>query len=153
MAERLLRLWAEAPWHSWMVDAHRVWAELFLDVAGRLPAEALGRLIHPVRPLILLPPVRGGRVVRINAELKAGASLLQLDAALLTRPRVEAEAILAHELAHLMLAPSGDIEKDDLAADAQAARWGFSAGLQEALARDVGADHPRSRALKINLAS
>ena len=39
------------------------------------PAEALGRLIHPVRPLILLPPVRGGRVVRINAELKAGVSL------------------------------------------------------------------------------
>jgi hypothetical protein len=131
-----------------MVDAHRVWAEIFVDVASKLPPEALGRLIHPVRPLILLPPVRGGRVVRIHTELKAGASILQLDETLLSRPRDEAEAILAHELAHLMLAPSGDADKDDLAADALAARWGFSVGLEAALSRDVGVNHPRSVALK-----
>lgn len=146
MEKRLWSLWAQAPWHAWLKDSPQ-WSDLFVAMAVKLPHEVVVRLLNPIRPLILLPPVNQSRVVRIQAELKAGAHILQLDAALLGRPREEALAILAHEMAHLCLPATGDPEKDDLAADALAATWGFGTGLAAAVTRDGGPGHPRVRAL------
>ena len=140
--QRLWSQWALSPWHCWF-QTQPEWLNLFIEVAGRIPAPEMNRLLQPSRPLIVLPPVEYGRVIRIDATLIGGASIMQLNQSLLLRPRIEALALIAHELAHLIVPPTGDVLKDDLNADWHAARWGFSEGLMAALQKDAPANHPR----------
>lgn len=144
----LIRKWAHAPWHSWLKE-HRPWLDLFAELWARLPSDAVQELVASPRELIVLPPVNFGRVVRIAAPLLTGAFILQLDERLLERPRAEALAILAHELAHLCTAIDDDELQNDLRADQLAAAWGFKQGLVEALGRDLETEHPRLKTLLI----
>src|SRR4051812_7364394 len=98
--ESLIRRWAHAPWHSW-IKTEPQWLEIFAELLQKMPEASLRKLSSGVRPLVVLPPVEMGRVVRIKGPLLGGAVLLQLDANLLQRGRAEALGILAHELAHL----------------------------------------------------
>lgn len=145
--ERLWLEWAKSPWQCWLKSETK-WLELFLEVALVLPLQTSLRLLQPICPLILLPPVHMGRAVRIDASLLAGARLLQVDEALLKRPREEAKAILAHELGHLVLTATGDPLRDDLLADELVMEWGWGNGLLSALLSDLGGDHPRTIAAK-----
>lgn len=147
LTERLWMQWAQAPWHGWLKNEPQ-WLNLFLSVALRLPQDVTIRLLQPVRPLILVPPVEMGRVIRINAAMSAGVYILQMDRRLLERPVPEAEAILAHEIAHMLIPPSGNPDLDDREADRVAARWGYREGLIQALQKDLSGDHPRLRSLQ-----
>ena len=79
MVESLIKRWAHAPWHSWIKD-DPVWCDLLAELLARLPASAVRRLLASGRPLIVLPPVNQGRVLRITQPLLTGAQILQLDA-------------------------------------------------------------------------
>ncbi|MBI3555982.1 MAG: hypothetical protein HY074_06950 [Deltaproteobacteria bacterium] len=147
--ESLIRHWANSAPHAWLKE-NPLWVELFAELLARMPGKALQKLLGSARPLIVLPPVYFGRVVRLTAALPAGANILQLDARLLDRPRDEAVGILAHELAHLCVvtAPHADELKNDLEADQVACRWGFRTQLAQALGRDLESDHPRILAVQ-----
>ena len=148
--ESLIRHWANSAPHAWLKE-NPVWVDIFADLLSRLPAKALQKLLGSARPLIVLPPVYFGRVVRLTAALPAGANILQLDDRLLERPKEEAVGILAHELAHLCVptAPHADELKNDLEADQVAVGWGFRTELVQALSRDLSLDHPRILAAQI----
>lgn len=148
MKEQLLRRWAHAPWHSWLKEEPQ-WAGLFAELLSRLPESALRRLIFLARPLVVLPPVCFGRVVRLNQPFLVGANILQLDGALLERSREETLGILAHELAHLCVDARADELENDLAADRLAAEWGFRDELMLALKQDLADDHPRISAISL----
>ena len=142
MLEQLWLKWVQYPWHAWLKEEPK-WLHLFLDVALKIPGTESVRFLQSVRPLVLLPPPSHGRVVRVHAQLMAGVNILQLNESLLTRPKAEAHGIIAHELAHIMFAPSGNVELDDMEADRIAAGWGFKEGLLQALEKDLGVNHPR----------
>jgi hypothetical protein len=80
--------------------------------------------------------------------MAAGTNIVQISAGLASRPISQAQAIFAHELGHLLTVPSGQIEKDDIAADRLAMDWGFGPGLVDALEQDLGSKHPRTIAAK-----
>ncbi len=147
--EALIRHWANAAPHAWLKE-NPPWVELFADLLARMPGVALQKLLGSARPLLVLPPVYFGRVVRLTAALPAGANILQLDERLLERPREEAVGILAHELAHLCVPtpPHADELKNDLEADQLAVSWGFRSELVQALCRDLEEDHPRILAVQ-----
>ena len=149
MVERILKRWSHAPWHSWLRD-EPAWLELIANLWARMPRSAVFRLLNTARPLVILPPVEMGRVVRITTPLPAGANILMLDARLLDRSAAEALGILAHELAHACV--YGDAECDELANDLEADRlalsWGFRAELVTALERDLDPAHPRLAAAR-----
>lgn len=140
--ESLIRRWAHASWHSWL-KSEPEWTVIFAELWMRLPEEALESVLTSVRPLIVLPPVEAGRVVRIRGPLLAGARILQLDSRLLSRSVDETLAILAHELAHLCAPVINDELANDLEADRLVVSWGLGAGLLKALKRDLDHDHPR----------
>lgn len=146
MKEALIRRWAHAPWHCWIKEQPR-WVDIFAELWARLPEDAVKQLVSAGRELIVLPPPNQARVVRVMAPLLTGASIVQLDAQLLNRPRDEVVAILAHEFAHLCTMIAEDELKNDLAADHLVRVWGFENELRQALARDLEGDHPRVLAL------
>lgn len=122
-------------------------ANAVVSTMARLPLSVTTRLLQPVRPLVVLPPVKVARAIRIHTAMSAGTNIIQLDNSLLTRAQDEAIAIIAHEVAHLVEAPTGDTDLDDLRADALAASWGFGVELHKALTQDLGPTHPRTKAL------
>ena len=142
-----LKRWAHAPWHCWLKE-EKQWLEIFAELWSRLPAPVFETLIGRTRPLIVLPPVQQSRIVRITESLPVGAHILQLDTQLLQRPRPETLGILAHELAHIYIAATGDMISvedltNDLKADSLARQWGFEAELTQALCSDFDSAHPR----------
>lgn len=141
----LIRRWAHAPWHSWL-KTEPEWLEVFAELWARIPEEEMAQLFTATRPLVVLPPVETGRVVRVRGPLLAGVHILQLDSRLLARPRKQAVAILAHELAHLCVRAQNDELTNDLEADRLVLAWGFGEGLLDALKTDLEAEHPRVRA-------
>jgi hypothetical protein len=148
----LIKRWAHAPWHAWLKDEPE-WLDLLAEVFARIPEDAMRQLTNPLRPLVLLPPVQMGRVVRLKGHFLLGASILQLDEKLLKRPRNETLGIIAHELAHLCVPAENTADHNDTAADALARAWGFSAELYAALAEDLEEAHPRVQEARKTLAA
>jgi hypothetical protein len=73
----------------------------------------------------------------------AGAAVIIFGRGVLSKPGLQAAAVVAHELGHVWLrdhgkAPGGQAE--ELAADAKAAEWGFKNDLASSLAADVQAE-------------
>lgn len=149
MRESLIRCWAAEPWHCWLKEAPP-WIDILAEILVRLPQCALEQLLAAGRPLVLLPPVNQGRIVRMTKPLANGANIMQLDERLLGRPRSEAIGILTHELAHAYAADlaTDDELTNDLEADRLAIKWGFGKELLAALERDLEANHPRTRAAR-----
>lgn len=146
MKTALIRKWAHAPWHSWIKE-HPEWVNLFAELWARLPEPAVKQLLCAPCELVVLPPVNYSRVVRLATPLLSGAYILQLDMRLTERPRAEAVAILAHEVAHLCTTISEDELDNDLRADQLVVSWGFHKELLGALNADLEASHPRVKAL------
>lgn len=132
MKLRLIRKWATAPHHAWL-KSDRAWLDLFADLWAKMPEPATIKVLGSLTPLVVLPPPSMGQVTRIRGNAFFGLNIMQLDNHLLKRSRREQLAILAHELAHLCVAPSEDPLTNDLAADALAASWGFASDLIAAL--------------------
>jgi hypothetical protein len=148
----LIRRWAHAPWHAWIKDEPQ-WLDIFAELWTRLPEAPLKTLLTSTRPLIILPPVHFGRVVRIKGPLLLGASILQLDDRLLERPREQTLGILAHELAHLCVPASDNELTNDLLADRLVRSWGLGPELLQALNMDLDAQHPRVTEARTSLAA
>lgn len=142
MKERFIRKLAYAPWHAWIKDSPD-WMDLLAEIWARLPEAALRKICLGAPKLVILPPVYGGRIVRLDAPLWRGAYIMQLDPNLLERPRDHAIGILAHEFAHLCVEATADELTNDLAADRLAIKWGFHSELRDALRNDLGESHPR----------
>lgn len=140
--QRLLKAWCHAPWHAWLKDKPD-WLKLFAELWAHIPQSAVKTVLSSNRPLVVLPPVFQSHVVRLQQPLPFGAHVLQLDSSLLGRPQNEALAILAHEIAHLVLPATYDDKTNDLAADKLVVEWGMGEGLANALAKDLEETHPR----------
>ncbi|MGE4234572.1 MAG: hypothetical protein AB7F43_14710 [Bacteriovoracia bacterium] len=137
-----LTAWAHAPWHEWMKE-EPIWLEVFAELWTKIPESAVLEILK--NRLIVLPPVFMGRIVRIADATASDTIILQLDLALLKRPREEAIAILAHELAHIICKPSANLQQNDLDADQLVSNWGLEPELKKALANDLQPGHLRLR--------
>lgn len=141
-AEQILKKWAHAPWHSWIKE-EPLWLRLIAEFWARLPREALAQINAAAPELIFLPPTAHARIVRLDRAIPAGSAIVQLNDPLLSRPRDQALAILAHELAHVCVPATADELENDLQADSLATRWGFGQALLLALKSDLEPAHPR----------
>lgn len=142
-----LKDWCKAPWHSWLKEEPK-WCEIFAEFWAMLPSNQRQQVLSNAAPLVVLPPVNIARAIVIPQGLPQGVRILQLDHQILKRPRLEALAIVAHEIAHLVLPPTSDPLTNDLAADKLVIQWGFREGLAKALQKDLSSSSPRRWALE-----
>lgn len=144
---RLWQSWANCPWHFWLSGAPE-FNQIIIGTLTKLPMSVTTKLLQPVRPLVVLPPVTMARAIRVHVAMAAGANIVQINPQLVSRPMEQAQAIFAHELGHLLCPSTGNVEQDDIIADRLVIDWGFGSSLILALETDLGNNHIRTVSAK-----
>ena len=140
----LIKEWANLPLHAW-IKTSPDWLDRLSIFWTALPSSAIQEIFAKEKKIFFIPPAECPQVLRLQTSRNSEVYLLQLHTKLLTIPADETTAILAHELAHLCVAPTENPLINDFNADDKVYSWGLGDALYRALKRDLGISHARTQ--------